>query len=329
MSNENEKQWWKTPRYLSLIIGILAIVVTIILAIWQYSLLPPDFSISINPMQGAVQQGGVITTAITINGVHGYKQQVSLSDAVQLSGVSVAFSQSYSTPPYTSTVTIKVDSGVSTGVYQIKIRGKGGDGKEQWCEYILTVNPTPVMPTPTPTITPIPVITSSIIDTMDSTSGWKRYNGTGTESSINFTSVSGRTGNAIAISYDMEEGGYVSIIREITPEILSGKEGIKFYYKGSGKPSTLALILVYGDPEYTSFGVEWYSATVRDDWESIEVPYTYFDCWWPEDNCLHYGNKLDLKNVRAISFAIMNNYEAGDIHGSGRVIIDDVQGITS
>jgi len=184
-------------------------------------------------------------------------------------------------------------------------------------------------PTPTPTTTPSPTPIPIIIDRMDSTSGWESYIDTRTESSIDFTSVSGRTDNAIAISYDMKESGYVSIIREITPEILSGKEGIKFYYKGSGKPSTLALILEYGDPGDTCFGVEWDSATVRDDWVSIEVPYTYFDCWWPEDNCLHYGNKLDLRNVRRIAFAIMNNYEAGDIQGSGRVIIDDVQGITS
>jgi hypothetical protein len=235
MSNENGTPGDRNLRYLGVIIAIVAIVVPIILAIWQYSPPPPDFSISVKPLQGAVHQGGVITTAITINDVHGYKQEVILSDVVQSSGVSVAFSPSHSTPPYTSTVTIKVDSGVSTGVYPITIRGKGGDGKEQWCEYSLTVNPTPVMPTPTPIITPIPVITSSIIDTMNSTSGWKRYIDPRTESSINFTSVSGRTGNAIAISYDMKEGGYVSIIKEITPEILSGKEGIKFYYKGSGK----------------------------------------------------------------------------------------------
>ena len=329
MSNENEKPWWKIPRYLSLIISILAIVVVIILAIWQYSLLPPDFSISINPMQGAVQQGGVITTAITINGVHGYKQQVRLSYTVQFSGVSVAFSPSHSTPPYTSTVTIKVDSGVSTGVYPITIRGKGGDGKEQWCEYSLTVNPTPAMPTPTPTITPIPVITSSIIDPMDNTSGWTPYIDDDTESSINIESIQGRTGNAIAISYDLKEKGYVSIQKEIKPEILSGKEGIRFFYKGSGRPNTLAVELAYSDPNFTCFGVGWNSSTVIDDWVSIEAPYTNFTCWWPNESCLHYGDKVDLEYVRTISFAIMNDPGAGDRYGSGRVIIDDVQGITS
>ena len=189
-------------------------------------------------------------------------------------------------------------------------------------------------PTSTPpitsTTTPIPTPTPTyIIDTMDSTSGWETYIDNGTESLINITSVSGRTGNAIEISYDLKEGGYVAIIKEINPEILSNKEGIRFFYKGSGRPNTLALVLVYSDPNWTSFGVSWDRATVKDDWVSIEVPYTYFDCWHPKDNCLHYGNKLDLENVRSISFAISNNITMGDVYGSGEVIIDDVQGIPS
>ena len=71
------------------------------------------------------------------------------------------------------------------------------------------------------------------------------------------------------------------------------------------------------------------SATVTDVWVPTEVPYTDFDCWWPDDKCLYYGNNLDLKNVRAIGFVISNDPEEGDVCGSGRVIIDDVQGITS
>jgi len=220
--------------------------------------------------------------------------------------------------------------------YQAKACNKAGESEWSPIRKITVMLSPPLTPTPTPVVTPIPTPTATppcIIDTMDNTSGWKKYIENGTESSINFTSVPGRIGNATAISYDMKEGGYVSIIKEITPEILSGKEGIKFYYKGSGKPNTLALILVYGDPEYTSFGVVWYSATVRDDWISFEGFFegsesdTNFRCLWPLENCDHYGGKLDLNYVRAISFAIRNNYEAGDIPGSGMVLIDDVQGI--
>ena len=76
------------------------------------------------------------------------------------------------------------------------------------------------------------------------------------------------------------------------------------------------------------FGVSSDRGTVTGDWVPIEVPYTYFNCLWPDDNCLYYGNKIDLKNVRKIGFEIANLRE-GDVCGSGKVIIDDVQGITS
>ena len=186
------------------------------------------------------------------------------------------------------------------------------------------------VPTPTPTLTPTPTSTpTSIIDTMDSTSGWETYIDDESGSSINIKSITGRTGNAIEISYDLKERGEVAIYKEINPEILSGKDGIKFFYKGGGEPNTIDLGLRYGDVGETLFGVGWERATVTDDWVTKEAPYTYFDCWWPDDNCQYYGNKLDLKNVRKIWFCISNNPDDGDVCGSGRVIIDDVQGITS
>lgn len=181
--------------------------------------------------------------------------------------------------------------------------------------------PPPVTPSPSPSPTP-----TYVIDTMDSTFGWE----TGKDdkgSSINIESVHGRTDNAIEISYDLKEGGDVEIFKEINPEMLSRKEGIKFFYKGSGEPNALGLALAYGDG--TIFGVSWARATVTDVWVPTELPYTTFDCWCPKDKCLYYGNNLDVKNVRAIGFEISNNPEEGDVCGSGRVIIDDVQGIAS
>ncbi|RCV64718.1 hypothetical protein C5S53_07360 [Methanophagales archaeon] len=153
MSNENGTPGDKNLRYLGLIIAIVAIVVTIILAIWQYSPPPPDFRISIDPMQGAVQQGGVITTTITIEGVSGYEEQVRLSATGQPSGVVLAFVPSYgwAKPSYTSHVTINVNSTVLVGDHTITINGRGADGKEHRYSYTLTVKPSV---TPTSTATP-------------------------------------------------------------------------------------------------------------------------------------------------------------------------------
>ena len=167
-----------------------------------------------------------------------------------------------------------------------------------------------------------------IIDGMNSTSGWE-IGKDDKGSSINIKSVHGRTGNAIEISYDLKEGGYVTMYKEIDPEILSGTELIKFFYKGSGEPNTIQLGLKYRDVNETIFGVSLDRKTVAEDWVYIEVPYTHFDCWWPDVNCQYYGDELDLRNVGKIGFGIQNYPREGDVNGSGRLIIDDVHGITS
>ena len=210
-------------------------------------------------------------------------------------------------------------------LYKSAIILKRGD-KIMTNDIIITSTIPAPTPTPSPTPTTPPTLTPCIIDTMDSTSGWRTYKDD-KGSSINIKSISGRTDNAIEISYDLKEWGWLIISKKINPKILSEKEGIKFFYKGSGEPNTIELKLIYGDVGGTTFGVLWNRATVTDDWVSIEVPYSYFDCWWPDDECLRYGNKLDLTNVRKIEFAISNKPEDGDVYGSGRVIIDDVQGI--
>jgi hypothetical protein len=65
MSNENGTPGDKNLRYLGLIIAIVAIVVTIIIWLWPIPPPPPsDFSISIDPMLGAIQAGGVIHDSI-------------------------------------------------------------------------------------------------------------------------------------------------------------------------------------------------------------------------------------------------------------------------
>jgi hypothetical protein len=50
------------------------------------------------------------------------------------------------------------------------------------------------------------------------------------------------------------------------------------------------------------------------------------ECWWSDKSC-DDNLRLDLNKVRKIEFAISNKPEDGDLYGSGKVIIDDVQGI--
>lgn len=158
MPDENKKPWYKDTRYLGLILTIVTIVLGII--IWRLPIPPPppsDFSISIDPMIGTIQAGGVIQMTVSVMGISGYDHTVTLSATGQPSGVVITFQPPFdeAKPSYTSSVTINVDKNVPADDYSIVMKGTGADGKEHGCSYTLTVKSS-VKPTPTPT--PVSVV---------------------------------------------------------------------------------------------------------------------------------------------------------------------------
>jgi hypothetical protein len=191
-----------------------------------------------------------------------------------------------------------------------------------------TATPTPTMaPTDTPTPSPTPTPASITIDTMDSISGWNPYTDGG-DSSVTVSSVAGRTDNAIEISFDLKEGGWVGISKELDSEVLSalpGAERIRFFYTGSDAPNTIELKLLTqpdDNEESAVFSVSWSNATAADGWRFLEAPISKFACW-AETGCRH-DEIFDLKNLWKIDFAISN--KSRDTPGRGTVIIDDIQG---
>ncbi|MCD4845145.1 MAG: hypothetical protein K8R25_11735 [Methanosarcinales archaeon] len=170
------------------------------------------------------------------------------------------------------------------------------------------------------------------IDPMESTRDWYTFRDDH-GSSINRKLIPGKTGNSIEIAYDLKEWGWVTLNRRIDPSILSEIEGIRFFYKGTGKPNTIEFKLSYSDgDEYngtdTTFGFLINAATVKDGWTQVDVPYDMLECWWSDKSC-DDNPRLDLNKVRKIEFTISNKPKDGDLYGSGKVIIDDVQGIGS
>ena len=165
MSNENGGPWYGRPFIIAAIATIVVAIIGAIISnpLWVPVIFPPppDFSISVNPMQGQVPQGGVINTAITVKGEHGYKGSVSLSASGLPSNVVVSFvpQTKVPMPAFTSNMMINVGPNVPVGKYKITIKGIGADGKEHSCMYILTVMPKEVKPTPMPSPTPSPTPT--------------------------------------------------------------------------------------------------------------------------------------------------------------------------
>jgi len=100
---------------------------------------PQDFSIAVSPSSASVTQGGSTTATVNISTVDSYTKTVSLKASGVPSGVSVSFSPTSGTPPFTSTMSISVGSGATTGTHTITVTGTGADGKIHSTTFTLKV----------------------------------------------------------------------------------------------------------------------------------------------------------------------------------------------
>ena len=92
-----------------------------------FSVLVPDFDISISPSTLTIDQGKSDTATITVEQINGYSYDVSLSASGQPSGVTITFSPDHGTPTFASTMTIQVGYDVAPNTYSITISGIGSD----------------------------------------------------------------------------------------------------------------------------------------------------------------------------------------------------------
>lgn len=123
------------------IVAIIAILVTIILN----QAPEPNFSISINPIEISVQQGGTIPVTVNVIALNNYKHPIYLSTSTENPQITSTFSiQSMrAEPSFTSIMTMNVSKNVSPQLYTISIKGIGADGKEQVCNLILNITSAP------------------------------------------------------------------------------------------------------------------------------------------------------------------------------------------
>jgi len=163
-----------------------------------------------------------------------------------------------------------------------------------------------------------------VIDDMESIEGWDTLEDA-EGSSISIKPIIGRRGNGLEISYDLKEGGWVGISREIEPEVLLEAPGLEFSHYGiSGGQNTVEFRLVYEDN--TTFGISWSKKTVTDGWSIRQALFSDFDCMEPQDKCRSYGNRPDPNNVSRIELVISNHPKSGDVPGAGALIIDQIRG---
>ena len=157
-----------------------------------------------------------------------------------------------------------------------------------------------------------------IVDTMDSVTGWGT---TGDEkrSSISIRSVPSPKGKAVQIDFDLEEGGWVGISRNVSGSVLSLVEGLNISYYGLNDEITLELRLVYGDG--TSFGYSWKPGQ-GNKWIGLEALFEDFRA----SNSSLSNHKIDLSRAKRLEIRI-NDYRVRNNAGPGFIILDDMRGV--
>ena len=159
-----------------------------------------------------------------------------------------------------------------------------------------------------------------IIDTMDSIDGWvtsKDSKG----SNISISSYPARKGLGIGISYNLKQGGWVDISRNVDPKVLSQVEGLNFSFIATDKQNTIELRLAYANG--TEFGYSW-----RPDlgkWVYLQALFKDFKCYGLRNICSRLNNELDPNNVGKLEIIVSS--QPGDEARSGRAVIDHIRGV--
>jgi WD40 repeat protein len=165
-----------------------------------------------------------------------------------------------------------------------------------------------------------------IIDTMDSIAGWDVVkDNLGSNATISLAPARKGRGSAINITYNLKEGGWAGISKEVNPEVLSLINGLNFSYFGMDKQNTLELRLV--DDNGTEFGASWKPATNAGKWQYLQALFDNFECMDSDEKCSAEDNLGDKSKVKKLEIVVSNRLEEGDTAGQGKVDMDHIIGV--
>nr|WP_260618256.1 M28 family peptidase [Streptomyces sp. WAC07149] len=105
-----------------------------------------DFSLSLNPASGTVQQGGSVTTTVATSTTSGSAQQVTLTATGLPAGVTASFNPATVQSGQSSTLTLSASSNTAPGASTVTVKGQGAS-LAHTVDYALTVGGTQPDPT--------------------------------------------------------------------------------------------------------------------------------------------------------------------------------------
>jgi WD40 repeat protein len=166
-----------------------------------------------------------------------------------------------------------------------------------------------------------------LIDSMDSLASWEVVKD-GIGSNISIKNALSKTGKSIEISYDLMEGGFVGISRDVDPKVLAELEGINFTYLMSGRPANLMLVLDDGNSSGYSRSWNLFGNPKGDrpKWSHLEGYYDDFQRMNPV-NADSSQERINRSNVRKIKFIISRITDEGYISCNGSIALDQIKGV--
>lgn len=105
-----------------------------------------DFSLSLNPASGTVQQGGSVTTTVATSTTSGSAQQVTLTATGLPAGVTASFNPATVQSGQSSTLTLSASSNTAPGASTVTVKGQGAS-LAHTVDYTLNVGGTQPDPT--------------------------------------------------------------------------------------------------------------------------------------------------------------------------------------
>jgi hypothetical protein len=153
-----------------------------------------------------------------------------------------------------------------------------------------------------------------VIDPMDAVTGWISY--VDRQGVVLLGTVSGMNGQALKISYDMSNGAWVAVTKEINRDFKRAK-GLRFPMMGEGAENTLEVRLE--DKTGVNYGARVKQKTNTGSWTVVEIPAGGFERWWGGAD----EAELDWKNVKKIHFAVSK--KDNDQGGAGKLMIGQVE----
>lgn len=150
---------------------------------------------------------------------------------------------------------------------------------------------------------------AEVLDSMDSSINWSVQTDNG--ASLSTFTVTGLTGNAIQLDYDINSGEWVAIKREDFANVdISSGDAIRFYYKGTGDSNHIKFQITDADGDV--FDRKLANLSNISTWTQAILTFDSLSHWEGTGN-----GTLDRGNISKIGFAV--NVSEG---GNGKVAID-------